>query len=366
MNKIRNEEGKKMRNEELGIRNKHFSSIIMLIFVYALIFVFGCKEPFSEIQHNELQPGMGAFSLSVDNARTILPNTTIDSFQVFTLNFTGTETLSVDRTKATRSDPVNLKAGNYSLTVTAYMDTAKTKPAASGSLSGIIIEEGKTTTNTIPLTPLGMTAGKGTFSWNIDFPTGLSKASMKITPVNTATGTAEQTLYFTGGAPQVNKTDSVELNSGVYRVVFTLVKDANTQAFTWRDAVHVYQNMTSVFNYTFSEKHFNNIKYTVTFVYNDGTTPDSMVNCLHGEKVKVPASPTRTGYTFDGWYTDNNSFLNKWDFDTALIGDIPLYAKWKQDPVYYVYNEPTWNEAVNSIKTGGNNKTHYIKVRNCR
>ena len=44
-----------------------------------------------------------------------------------------------------------------------------------------------------------------------------------------------------------------------------------------------------------------------------------------------PTSPTKTGYTFDGWYTssDNGKTLQaKFDFSTPITKDITLYAKW--------------------------------------
>ena len=345
-----NNEQLEINNYQLGMRtvskrsgsakaksiNNKIAHCSLLIFNYLLLFsfliLFGCWNPLSPSQQ-QIPPGLGAFSLSIDGARTILPNTTITSFQVYTLEFTGTEILSIDRTNANLSTPINLQVGTYNLTVTAYMDTEKTKPAAVGSLTDIVITAGQVTNRTIPLTAFGMTAGKGAFSWNIDFPDGLSEVNMKITPIDRLTGTSEQTLHFKGGSLQVKKIDSVELNSGMYRVFFTLIKNENTQTVFWRDVVHVYQNMTSVFNYTFTEAHFNNIRYTVTFVYNDGTTGDSPLDCFHGEIVSVPASPSRTGYIFDGWYTDNGSFLNKYDFNTALIGDLELYVKW--NPISY-------------------------------
>ena len=39
--------------------------------------------------------------------------------------------------------------------------------------------------------------------------------------------------------------------------------------------------------------------------------------------------PTRTGATFDGWYTDNNTFTTRYIFpSTPVTKDITLYAKW--------------------------------------
>ena len=44
----------------------------------------------------------------------------------------------MDRTNENLSAPVKLKAAVYSLTITAYMDTAKEKPAAAGTMTVVI------------------------------------------------------------------------------------------------------------------------------------------------------------------------------------------------------------------------------------
>src|ERR1700752_3751505 len=40
-----------------------------------------------------------------------------------------------------------------------------------------------------------------------------------------------------------------------------------------------------------------------------------------------PVTPTRTGYTFSGWYSDVG-LINAFSFATPIIADITLYAKW--------------------------------------
>ena len=45
-------------------------------------------------------------------------------------------------------------------------------------------------------------------------------------------------------------------------------------------------------------------------------------------KIKKPSDPTRTGYTFGDWYTDQ-SCTKKWDFEKDTVSDaMTLYAKW--------------------------------------
>ncbi len=43
--------------------------------------------------------------------------------------------------------------------------------------------------------------------------------------------------------------------------------------------------------------------------------------------VQVPTNPTKEGYTFGGWYTDE-ALTIPWNFDSAVSGNVVLYAKW--------------------------------------
>ena len=70
--------------------------------------------------------------------------------------------------------------------------------------------------------------------------------------------------------------------------------------------------------------------YHVTFDSQGGT--DVVYQELrYGDLIDEPEAPTREGYTFDGWYQDENYSL-PWNFDTDLVnGDLTLYAKWVSD-----------------------------------
>ncbi len=91
--------------------------------------------------------------------------------------------------------------------------------------------------------------------------------------------------------------------------------------------------------------------YKVTFNLNaddakfaDNTTAQKSIMAAAGEKLlpdgvtlesKIGANPTRTGYTFEGWYTKNNgSFVQKYEesnLNAVLPESIDLYARWSDD-----------------------------------
>ncbi|MCZ9313223.1 MAG: InlB B-repeat-containing protein [Methanocorpusculum sp.] len=68
--------------------------------------------------------------------------------------------------------------------------------------------------------------------------------------------------------------------------------------------------------------------HTVTFETYDGSQTQKVVK--DGEPLSRPADPVREGYTFTGWYTDQDCD-NPWDFRTPVTEDMTLYAGWKQN-----------------------------------
>lgn len=67
--------------------------------------------------------------------------------------------------------------------------------------------------------------------------------------------------------------------------------------------------------------------YTVAFDSNGGEEVDEQVVRV-GKTVEKPTVPSRTGYTFGGWYKDKEC-NEEWDFDNAVVTeDITLYAGW--------------------------------------
>ncbi len=67
-------------------------------------------------------------------------------------------------------------------------------------------------------------------------------------------------------------------------------------------------------------------KYSVMFNSNGGSAVPSQ-SVSYGGTATQPTAPTKTGYTFGGWYSDSG-LTTAFDFGAAITGDITLYAKW--------------------------------------
>ena len=80
------------------------------------------------------------------------------------------------------------------------------------------------------------------------------------------------------------------------------------------------ENMTLYANWTINQ-------YTITFNSNEGSSVTAITQD-YNTAVSEPSEPTRSGYNFVGWFTDNTTFENEYVFTTIQASSIILYAKW--------------------------------------
>jgi len=74
--------------------------------------------------------------------------------------------------------------------------------------------------------------------------------------------------------------------------------------------------------------------YTVTFNSNGGSNVQSITGITSGSTIILPQDPTRIGYNFSGWFTDNNTFQNQFTSSTPVTSIITVFAKRANDPYY--------------------------------
>ena len=310
-----------MNKEKISVKSGHKRSFSFLLSLFSLLIFTACQNPASPSANlSTLPEEKGSFSLTLSNrARTILPATPgTGDFAVYNLAFTPASgsVVSVDRTNATLpTNPVLLDPGTYSLVVSAYRDSGKTTLLARGTASGIVITAGANTSRAVTLEAL-LSGGQGTFRWNITLPAGVTTASMTIAGGETVN------LTTTASA-------SRSLSSGRYNLTFDLKKADAT--VVWKELLYVYQNLESSFTFGFTDAYFSNPNYTVTYKYDNGSS-DGVLSILHGATLTRPADPSKTYYTFGGWYTDAG-LTQAFNFGNAVTANLTLHAKW--NPILY-------------------------------
>lgn len=94
---------------------------------------------------------------------------------------------------------------------------------------------------------------------------------------------------------------------------------AFTNVFNFNSAINA--DTTIYAKFTINE-------YTVTFNSNGGSEVAAQT-VEYDSKATKPADPTKDGYTFDNWYSDEE-LTTVFDFDTKITANKTLYAKWTE------------------------------------
>jgi uncharacterized repeat protein (TIGR02543 family) len=81
---------------------------------------------------------------------------------------------------------------------------------------------------------------------------------------------------------------------------------------------------------------WNAIQYTVTFNSNEGSSVSSQTVDSGATADEPSPPPTRSGYDFYGWYSDS-ALTVPYTFNTPVIKNITLYAKWRFSVSGHIY-----------------------------
>ena len=126
---------------------------------------------------------------------------------------------------------------------------------------------------------------------------------------------------FTLEGPNISKSGGYTLKDGV-DLTFDFVReeDADAKGVLGQNRISLTMDGATM---TFKEK----TNFTVVFNTDGGSVIDAQL-VMNGKTAKQPASPTKDGYTFGGWYSDE-ALTKPFDFSTNLITkNTVIYAKW--------------------------------------
>jgi uncharacterized repeat protein (TIGR02543 family) len=259
-------------------------------------------------------------------------------------NFTGPLVYTVtaeDGTTQTYTVTVIVLPGDSYFTVTFYTDGGTPEPEPQ------VIAAGGTVMEPPPITKTGFaftgwyTGADRVTPW--DFAAAVT-ANLTLyagweagneTPVHTVTFSAD------GGTPEPEPQVIAEggtateplpvTNTGfVFAGWYT---DADRTA-AWDFAAAVTANLTLYAKWTDEN---GNPVHTVTFYAGGIPEPEPQV-IAEGGTATEPLPVTKTGFVFDGWYTDADRTA-AWDFAAAVTANLTLYAKWTDEngnPVHTV------------------------------
>ena len=85
-----------------------------------------------------------------------------------------------------------------------------------------------------------------------------------------------------------------------------------------------------------NDSNVNGTSYTINFVSNGGSFIPSVTK-QSGSSVSAPASPIRSGYTFDGWYT-TSTLTTRVSWPITLNSNRTYYAGWKANVITNSYS----------------------------
>ena len=186
----------------------------------------------------------------------------------------------------------------------------------------------------------------------IFFPS--TSSTNTLTLKDSSSGKTGKVIRSSGTTAKLSKNAKLNANGGTIEGLVELVDNTAVIDNTDPSNVTVFTGWVSLYGGTIKGGIFygtvsggtieDSAKVTVTFNSNGGNDVAEQ-KVLRGQKASEPTAPTKDGYIFDGWY--NGSATSSYDFDTPVIENITLTAKWsvKSDvtfntaPQSYIYND---------------------------
>ena len=304
--------------------NNTFLKIAVSLVLTALVFA-GCfiEPPVNNSGGNDLAPGMGAVYLDIagSESRTIFPVLTDVTYSVTCSS--GADTVTSDKTN------VELKPGTWDITVEAEKDEAV---IGSASVSGVLVELGKTTAVEVLLIPAG--TENGTLSWTITAPEGLDSQSLEY---------SSDGADWTGLTPFDQGTE--DLAAGSYLVRSSLTGSGGSAGDI--EAFHIYPGLITVLDWSYSaDALISTVPFagSVSIAYNDTLTGIVKVSWdLTADGGMEPRALDLTYDTVNGIWEFSTDIPNT---VTLLGGALTITTENNSAPLSYPYEDIPYSASI--------------------
>lgn len=195
-------------------------------------------------------------------------------------------------------------------------------------------------TATITATSKGYFWGKTTitkFTVTVTAPEESEKIEVRVgESCQLTVATSGGSVTWKSSDPDIAKVDDnglvIGVSEGEVTITATEKKVVNNPIFRWFPRFRTV-TVTTDFEVIVLPAEEPKPTYTVTFDSNGGSKIENQ-NVAEGKIATKPEDPTREGYTFKGWYSDEK-LTTAYDFTTPVTSDITLYAGWEKIVKYY-------------------------------
>ena len=84
----------------------------------------------------------------------------------------------------------------------------------------------------------------------------------------------------------------------------------------------------------------------LTYDFQDGVTANQVVDVISGAAITKIADPTRSGYRFDGWYTEPLGAGSEFNFANGISANTTIYAKWVEQVTLAIHENGPYTSAT--------------------
>ncbi len=122
--------------------------------------------------------------------------------------------------------------------------------------------------------------------------------------------------------------------------IFTTIPSINGSELSFNIKSSTTEGQTATQEIVISSDKYDDTTVTITFEIKQLKTNTIMfvtnsdseiaeITVTSGSAITAPTNPTKSGYTFKGWYRDSG-LTKLWDFNSEVTEDMTLYAKWNK------------------------------------